>query len=188
MSTFPHAKRRNTLKAVLIWAMMMVPASALLYGTSSHVGELEKERAALSHAIVQEKEALRVMHAEWAYLNNPQRLSARAKTHLGFKAAPSARQIASLSDMSMKIAYRGEALSIAQAALPAMQKLAATPTRMLAKPIAHAPVYAPDTAPRLVDALAPRDVKLPAAANWQARATGAFNAAGLQPAKGRTMP
>lgn len=188
MSTYPHAKKRNTLKAVLIWALLMIPASGLLYSTSSHVRELEREHAAINQAIVQQKEALRVMRAEWAYLNNPERLGARAKTYLGFNTRTSAKQIARLNDMSIKIAYRGEAMSIAEA--QALMQPAGAPVttaavapRMLAQPIVG-------YTPQLVDSLAPtRNVKLQAAAGWSGKMVNAsFDGYNAGTAKSRTMP
>lgn len=193
MSTFPHAKRKNTLKALLIWAVLMVPASAMLYSASAHVRELQKQMAALDAQMASEKESIRVLNAEWAYLNNPELLASRAKKYLGFGTLTSSKQIARFDDLSVKIALRdatpadAPSSAVAQNAVypapavapasaenvamanPAQAPAKAAPsTRMLASPIAYSS--------QLVDALREeRNVKLPAAASWHEKVAGILN-------------
>ncbi len=163
MSTYPHTRRRQSLGTLLFWACMLIPASALLYGVSAKVQEQEKELASLKTQIVAEQEGARVLKAEWAYLNNPQKLAARAKTYLGFQTGTSAKQIASLNDMAVKVAYRTEVPAALTEAPATAQVADATPaprpsTRMLAKPIGYEQP--------LVDQLGNSNVTIPAAAGW----------------------
>lgn len=183
MSTFPHAKRKNTLKALLIWAVLMVPASALLYSASAHVRELQKQLAGMDAQIASEKETIRVLNAEWAYLNNPGLLSSRAKKYLGFGTLTSSKQITRFDDLSIKIARRDAeagmpvaqatpSAPVAQNAVAVASQQAPVPkslsTRMLASPISYSS--------QLVDALREeRNAKLPAAASWHEKVAGLLN-------------
>lgn len=58
----------------LVWIALIAGASSLLYAISYEVEGLEDELAALNRQIVDEQETIRVLHAEWAQLNQPERL------------------------------------------------------------------------------------------------------------------
>lgn len=53
-----------------------------LYNGVSRVQGQERELAGLKAAIVSEHEAIRVLKAEWSYLNQPERLQTLARQHL----------------------------------------------------------------------------------------------------------
>lgn len=53
-----------------------------LYNGVSRVKSQERELANLKAAIVSEQEAIRVLKAEWSYLNQPERLQTLAREHL----------------------------------------------------------------------------------------------------------
>lgn len=53
-----------------------------LYNGVSRVKSQERELASLKAAIVSEQEAIRVLKAEWSYLNQPERLQTLAREHL----------------------------------------------------------------------------------------------------------
>ena len=61
--------------AVLIF--LIISAAALMH-ISGSVQQLERDIVHYERAIDQEKEKIRVLKAEWAYLNNPERLEALA--------------------------------------------------------------------------------------------------------------
>jgi hypothetical protein len=166
-----NAKRRNALQTLLVWALVMVPVSALLYSTSARVREVENELAVIKADIAAEKTALRVLKAEWAYLNQPQALAARTQKYLpNMRKAPLSAQVASLQQMPMLIAYR-EQPELLTASNITIAPAATHTSRMLATPI----VYNENT---LSSMHAAADVKLPAAANWSQKVVSAADGMG----------
>jgi len=65
----------------LIWAMLVAAAVGVLFYTSHQAQELEAELEAGNRAVIAEREAIRILHAEWAYLNEPGRLRELARLH-----------------------------------------------------------------------------------------------------------
>lgn len=57
-------------------------AGALLLHTSQNVQIAEDGLARVRAAVLQERESIRLLNAEWAYLNNPDRLEKLAKDYL----------------------------------------------------------------------------------------------------------
>ena len=68
--------------ASLIFAVL---SGALLFYVSQQVQEAERTQKQLQAVIEQEQEALRVLSAEWDYLNRPDRLEALARTYLNME-------------------------------------------------------------------------------------------------------
>jgi hypothetical protein len=67
-------------------------AGALLYWTSQSVQQKEAALKKMQASVAQEQETIRVLHAEWDYLNRPDRLEALATKYLGL-ARPDAAQL-----------------------------------------------------------------------------------------------
>ena len=64
-------------------ATLLVGAAALaLYQLKYQVAALEAEHARLTRELAAEREAIHVLDAEWAYLNQPDRLADLATRHL----------------------------------------------------------------------------------------------------------
>ncbi|WP_119677855.1 cell division protein FtsL [Indioceanicola profundi] len=68
-------------KSILIWIGLAGTASVILYQTSYRVQEQADELAKLNRQIVAEQEAIQVLRAEWAYLNDPVRLERLVAEH-----------------------------------------------------------------------------------------------------------
>jgi len=70
------------IKAMMFWFILAAMAGISLFHTSqevqTHSGELKK----INVSIAQEKETLKVLKAEWSYLNQPERIENLAKEHL----------------------------------------------------------------------------------------------------------
>lgn len=183
MEYLHHVKRHNTLQTVLLWACLMIPASAFLYGVSSHVREAEKELVRANAQMLQEQERARVLRAEWAYLNNPKTLATSVKKHLAPKQIPVAAQMARLDDVSVKIALRTDPALLAASNAVKIEPAATTPAApLLARPVA----YATGSLASLHESAGAR---IPASAGWERKLVSALPPADLpMPAKGQPTP
>lgn len=66
----------------VIGLLLVIAAAAGLFQLKHEVQQLEAELVALDRVLVEEYEALRVLQAEWSYLNRPERLTRLAAAHL----------------------------------------------------------------------------------------------------------
>lgn len=83
----------------LIWAVLVAAAVGVLFYTSHQAQELEAELEASHRAVIAEREAIRVLHAEWAYLNEPGRLRELARRHTPLGPAMPAQIVADIDDI-----------------------------------------------------------------------------------------
>lgn len=67
-----------------------VAAGALLFWTSQSVQQSENQLKQLRRAVQSEEQAIRVLKAEWDYLNRPDRLEFLAGEYLGLSSAGTA--------------------------------------------------------------------------------------------------
>jgi len=130
-------KRRSLPQTLLVWLCLLIPASGLLYGTSAQVRGLEKELNGVRSQIAQEHEQVRVLHAEWAYLNNPRQLAARATRYLGIQNAATAAQVVAIHAITEKIAYRTPTSAPANKTASMLPTALRLSTNVLAQPIAY---------------------------------------------------
>lgn len=70
----------SVLRTLLPLALAVV-AGAVLFWTSRGVQQSSHELTSLRDAVSYEREAIRVLQAEWSYLNNPERLDALVRKH-----------------------------------------------------------------------------------------------------------
>ena len=75
-------KPRLRLVAIYLLALML---GALLLVVSQEVQREQQRLAALEEQAVQQKEAMKFLRAEWAFLNNPERLERLAHQVLGLQ-------------------------------------------------------------------------------------------------------
>ena len=68
--------------STLVWMVVIVVAVFMLYKVKYEVMSLKNEVASTSHQLEQEKQAMHVVAAEWAYLNRPARLQKLAAKYL----------------------------------------------------------------------------------------------------------
>jgi hypothetical protein len=66
----------------LIWLAIFVVSAFMVYKVKYQVQGLKTQIAQTSRELENEKEALHVLGAEWAYLNRPDRLAALAAKYL----------------------------------------------------------------------------------------------------------
>jgi hypothetical protein len=70
---------------VVLWVGLVGVASAVLFQVSYDVEALEGDLGSLNRAILREQDTIRVLHAEWAFLNQPTRLRTMAADRTGLR-------------------------------------------------------------------------------------------------------
>ena len=83
--------KKIKLRTIFIFTLAGLSGFMLLY-TSQNVQQAERKLSNIRNSIAQEQEAIRVLNAEWAYLNSPARLETLASDYLKMK-APTAEQL-----------------------------------------------------------------------------------------------
>lgn len=114
------------LRTFVIFACVVALGAALLQ-ISHRVQEAQVTLAKLEKQLAKEQEALRVLKAEWAFLNSPARLETLAREHLDLK-APDA----------LRLTTGGRALPDSARALPIHEVSIAPETPIIKPP--HKPV------------------------------------------------
>lgn len=74
-------------KSTLIWLVLTVVAGVALFYTTQQVTDGRQKLAKLQKNIQEEEETLRVLQAEWSYLNQPDRLEKLARQYLELQPA-----------------------------------------------------------------------------------------------------
>ncbi len=69
----------------LLFFLLAGALSIALFSVKYQVQDLEGEILALDSAIAADKQAIRVLDAEWSLLNNPENLRRQATRYLGLK-------------------------------------------------------------------------------------------------------
>lgn len=75
----------------LAWIGAIVAVAITLFLITYEVQHLDREIRTLENAEVAETEAIRVLRAEWSFLNRPDRLAALAERHLQLSAVGTAQ-------------------------------------------------------------------------------------------------
>ncbi len=82
----------------LLFLLLAGALSVALFSVKYQVQDLEEELVNLNKSIIEERQAIHVLKAEWSHLNNPERLQALAERHLGMKPVDPS-QLASFKDI-----------------------------------------------------------------------------------------
>ncbi|WP_343714183.1 hypothetical protein [Inquilinus sp.] len=85
----------------MIWLGLIGASSAFLFKTSYEVQALESELRGVNRSILREQDSIRVMHAEWAFLNQPSRLQALTDQFTKLRPIAPTQMIASAADLPM---------------------------------------------------------------------------------------
>ncbi len=110
-------------KTTFMWLALAVVASAVLFHTSQKVSDGRQHLANLQQNITTEEESIRVLQAEWSYLNQPERLEKLARQYL------------ELTPMTGRQFAKAEDIPVAQVPL-------AAPEASPEKPVSASPVSA----------------------------------------------
>ena len=70
---------KTTILKYGVLVVFLILSATILMHVSQNVQQLERDIARYDREIEQEKEKIRVLKAEWAYLNNPERLEVLAE-------------------------------------------------------------------------------------------------------------
>lgn len=141
--------------SILCLSLVALSAGAL-FNVSYQVEDLLRQKSRLTRAIASEHESIRVLQAEWAFLNRPERIEALARKHLAMQPAL-AEQTLSDSQLAARLAALPAPVPPAPASAPELNA-PATQSPTLARAVTR-PVM-PITYASLGDA-APRDRVLP---------------------------
>lgn len=144
-------------KSTFIWLTLTVFAGGLLFYTTQQVTDGRQNLAELQKNIQEEEETLRVLQAEWSYLNQPDRLEKLSQQYLNLQPAKP-RQFVDLDAFEKGITAEEKP----EEATKEEPKAAAAPEADLPKGIEKEPVpLAAAPAPALVKK---QPVKVPATA------------------------
>jgi hypothetical protein len=84
---------------VSIWLMGAAITGIGLYGIAYEVEQMEKELAALEREIIEERETIHVLEAEWAYLARPERVEELSGQYLPRMQSLTAERIGGYDDL-----------------------------------------------------------------------------------------
>jgi hypothetical protein len=87
--------------AVVMWAALSVIVGAAIYVVKVQVQGLEDDLVATRALVADDRIAINVLEAEWAYLNDPDRLRRLSERHLGL-VAPAPTSIAPISRLALR--------------------------------------------------------------------------------------
>jgi cell division protein FtsL len=89
--------RFRALFVLFAIALIAVPMAAT-YTTSYQIDELQQQKLSLEASIAQERNSIRVLQAEWAYLAEPKRIERLAAVHLKMGKSANTTQLALARD------------------------------------------------------------------------------------------
>lgn len=72
-------------RSSIVWLALALVAGGVLFHTAYRVQSLGRELRTVNRQIVEQREAIHVLKAEWAFLNEPSRLERLAQQHTGLK-------------------------------------------------------------------------------------------------------
>ena len=84
--------------STLVFVLMAGAVALALFSVKYQVQDLEKELTQLNRSTIEDRDAIRVLKAEWSHLNNSARLRQLAGRHLGMKPL-GPEQMGSLDDL-----------------------------------------------------------------------------------------
>lgn len=70
-------------KTALLWLLLAAVCGAILFQTSQRVNDGRQKLAEIGANTKKQEESLRVLQAEWSYLNQPERLEKLSQKYLG---------------------------------------------------------------------------------------------------------
>lgn len=87
--------------STVLWIGLIGAMSFGLFQLKYAVQDREDELARLNRDLIASEVSIHVLHAEWSYLNRPERLAALAEKHLGLRSME-ARQISTVAALPQR--------------------------------------------------------------------------------------
>ena len=116
-------------RGTVLWLTLAIVAGIGLFQVSYRVQSLEDELTRVNRQILQERDTIHVLRAEWSYLNEPTRLAELAQRHLNL-APLAASQMVRIEDLPLRL----PPLVAETAPLPAGQAVTAANDHAAAPP------------------------------------------------------
>jgi len=89
-----------------MWMVLVVGVGVSLFMLKYKVQALEDELVATNAQISRDRATIRVLEAEWTYLNDPERLRRLSEQHLGLQ-PPAPEHIATISSLPFRATVEG---------------------------------------------------------------------------------
>jgi len=85
-----------------LWGTLAIGVGVSLFLLKYKVQALENELVARQEQVIRDRGAIRVLQAEWTYLNDPERLRRLSAEHLGFGPA-TPKNVANIASLPVRI-------------------------------------------------------------------------------------
>jgi hypothetical protein len=149
--------RGGIFTGILMWLSLAIMVGVGMFLVKYKVQALEDELIAKQEQIVRDRGAIRVLEAEWTYLNDPNRLRRLSAQHLGF--GPSVPQnVTTLGALPMRDAAGARVDTPAPSTLPTGKLIRADAAPNVAQPAFERPAGLPVFLARLQRMLLPEAV------------------------------
>lgn len=91
--------------AACIWSVVAVVMAVMVFQMKYAVQELEGDLAEVNTQILEDREAIHVLRAEWSYLNRPERIAGLAERFLGLdpEVEPQRVSLTELGDLPLRL-------------------------------------------------------------------------------------
>lgn len=122
-------------KTAMLWLVLAVICGGMLFQTSQRVTDGRAQLAGIEAAARKEDEHLRVLQAEWSYLNQPDRLEKLSNQYLHLEPLKG-KQFAKVADLEQRPV---EVVAEMDTAAPVIEPETAAPVVTAAEPAAVAP-------------------------------------------------
>lgn len=134
-------------KTAVLWLVLAAIAGGVLFHTSQRVTDGRAELDKIAQSLRKEDESLRVLQAEWSYLNQPDRLEKLAKKY--FRLVPlKGSQFAKPDDLETRLEEEKVAENKEAAPPPAAAVKIKPPPQRVSPVLAPAPKPARDDGPK----------------------------------------
>lgn len=84
-----------------LWGALAIAVGVSLFLLKYKVQDLENELVARQEQIIRDRATIRVLQAEWTYLNDPERLRRLSAEHLGF-VPPTAQNVTDIESLPFR--------------------------------------------------------------------------------------